>query len=61
MILYLSINGVYLESRTNMWLSQIQLNHKTIYIGKFKNELEAALAYDEKAKKLFGQYAKTNF
>ena len=37
------------------------LNQKSIFIGNFENEIDAAKAYDRKAKELFGKYAKLNF
>lgn len=43
------------------WQVAITHNGKSIYIGRFHNELEAAKAYDAKAKELFGGFAKTNF
>ncbi len=43
------------------WLSQIRYHSKTIYLGVHKEEKDAALAYDKKAKELFGIGAKLNF
>jgi hypothetical protein len=43
------------------WQARITVDGKRISLGLFKNELEAALAYDTKAKELFGEYAKCNF
>ena len=43
------------------WQSNITVNGKQIYLGRFKDETEAALAYDTAAKEHFGEYAKTNF
>ena len=55
--------GVSWYKKTNKWQTNIKLNNKTIHIGYYyyKDEEEAARAYDTKAKKLFGSFAKTNF
>lgn len=42
------------------WRVYIGLNNKTIYLGSFKKETDAALKYNEKAKELFGEYAYLN-
>lgn len=43
------------------WYSQIQSNGKTISLGRYTNEIEAAKAYDAKALELFGEFANLNF
>lgn len=43
------------------WRARIKLNYKTIHIGYFRTAKEAALAYDQKAKKSHGQFANLNF
>ena len=54
--------GVYWNrSKTNPYSVQIMLNGDTITIGRFKTKIEAAKAYDAKARELFGEFAKTNF
>lgn len=37
------------------------VNNKNIHIGLFTDEIEAALAYDNQARILFKEFAKTNF
>lgn len=52
--------GVSLEKSRNKWNSSICYNNKRIRIGRFPNELDAALAYNEAAKKYFGEFARLN-
>ncbi len=43
------------------WLAQIRNQGKVTYIGSFNNKVEAAKAYDAKAKEIFGEFAYVNF
>lgn len=43
------------------WMARINVNRKTIYIGKYNTEEAAARAYDEAARKHFGEFARVNF
>lgn len=44
----------------NKWRATIMHNYKSIGLGSFDSEFEAALAYDKKAKELFGEFARLN-
>lgn len=52
--------GVYFNKEKNKYTAQIKLNYKTRYIGHFPSEIEAARAYDIRAKELFGEFARPN-
>jgi len=53
--------GVCWEKRRNKWRAEIMLEGRHIDIGCFADEVEAARAYDKKAKELFGEFAYLNF
>lgn len=55
--------GVCIDAKKrsiHIYKAQITKNGKTKTIGRFANEMEAAKAYDIWAKKLHGEFAKTN-
>jgi hypothetical protein len=53
--------GVYWHKDRKKFCAKIHLNKKAIHIGYFKDEIEAAKAYDKKARELFGEFAYLNF
>ena len=53
--------GVCWQKRDKKWRAQIQCNGELEHLGYFVHEIEAAEAYDQKAKALFGEFANTNF
>jgi HNH endonuclease/AP2 domain len=52
--------GVYKRSDCNRWCASVVKDQKYFYLGLFKTENEAVKAYNNEAKKLFGEFAKLN-
>lgn len=48
-------------SKVNPWCAQIRHGKKTIHLGQFASEDDAARAYDSAAKELHGEFARLNF
>jgi len=53
--------GLEWDKTQRKWKVRIQQNGRKIYLGSFTTEIDAARAYDNKAKVLFGQFASLNF
>ena len=53
--------GVSFCKKRNRFRVFINYNKKQYYIGVFKDEIEAAKAYDRKAREFFGEFAYLNF
>jgi len=52
--------GVSWYKRCKKWQAHIQMNKKRKHLGYFKREREAAFAYNEVARNLFGEFAWLN-
>ena len=52
--------GVFFDKKRNKWRAAIAKESKFKFIGYYKSEAEAALAYNKKATEVFGEYAKLN-
>jgi len=52
--------GVHWSSNRKRWCAEIVLNGKLVFIGYFDYELDAAIAYDDRAAELFGEFAALN-
>ena len=52
--------GVTYIKSTGKWRAQIMVSRKNIALGEYDEEIEAAKAYDEGAKKYHGEFARLN-
>lgn len=50
-----------IHKNSGRFRAQITVNYKRIHLGYFDTEEQAAKAYDEGARRYFGEYANTNF
>lgn len=53
--------GVSRFKSTGKWMASIYVNGKLRFLGTFRNEEDAARAYDEAANQHFGEFSRTNF
>lgn len=52
--------GVSFFKESGKWMANIKKDGKPIYLGLFTSEIEAARAYNSKAKTIFGEFAAIN-
>jgi hypothetical protein len=52
--------GVFFKKQTGRWMAQIVDHGTAIHLGYFDSEVEAALAYDEAASRIHGEFAHLN-
>lgn len=52
--------GVTWDKARKKWKCGIKINGKQIFIGRFIEEDDAALAYNQKASELFGEFSRLN-
>jgi len=53
--------GVSLKKSTGRWAANIGHGYRQVFLGYFDREEDAAQAYDEAARDLFGEFARLNF
>lgn len=53
--------GVTWDKRRRKWKAQIRHNGQNRHLGNFNSRIDAARAYDDAARQLFGPYAALNF
>ena len=53
--------GVYWEKQSKCYRASVRKDGKLYNLGRFKDQKEAAKAYDERAVELFGEFAYLNF
>jgi hypothetical protein len=56
-----AFKGVVWHRRDKRWIARIHVQSKAIVLGRFTDEIAAALAYDAAARRHFGEFAYLNF
>lgn len=52
--------GVCFDKSRGLWISGVKYNYRRINLGRYKDEVDAAIAYNKKAVELFGEFAYLN-
>ncbi len=52
--------GIYWRKKNRKWQARITFERKRICLGYFRNEIDAAKAYDRAAMKYHGEFASLN-
>ena len=55
-----NFKGVAFQTKERMFSAQIKVNYESIHLGLFESEIDAALAYNNAARKHFGEFARLN-
>jgi hypothetical protein len=55
------LKGVTWSNEHNKWLSRISVGGERYFLGYFCDKIQAAYAYDIKARELHGEFARLNF
>lgn len=53
--------GVYWAADKGKWAAQVTKDFKSYMLGRFDNEIDAAICYDLWALEMHGKFARTNF
>jgi hypothetical protein len=53
--------GVTWQAKRGKWRAQLTVNYRTVFLGRYTCEIEAAKAYDRAAREHFGDFAALNF
>ena len=53
-------HGIWFVQSKNRWASEIRKDNVRYFVGQFKSEIAAAVAYNAKASELYGEFAKLN-
>lgn len=53
--------GISYHKGRKKWYARITVDGKDVHVGSYESETEAARAYDNAAKKHFGEFARLNF
>ena len=52
--------GVYWHKAAKAWVARIRVDYELLYLGCFETVEEGALAYNQKAAELYGEFARLN-